>query len=135
MVDLAFKTQEQIMDFWKFFVPSIMVLLGWIFSRKYSWSWLQRIGVAVAYSGFMVFNIDGLFESYVMLSVIVDQLKSLNMPPDHMTWLVFNAVITRLDLGESWKYGMVFHIVVDFIVLYFILIEAGQEPHVPERGD
>jgi transposase len=75
MLELAFKVHAQIIDFWKFFVPSALVLLGWIFTRKDPWPLAQRVAVAIAYVGFVVFNVHGLVESYAMFETLVTELK------------------------------------------------------------
>jgi hypothetical protein len=126
MLELAFKVHAQIIDFWKFFVPSALVLLGWIFTGKDPWPWTQRVAVAIAYVGFVVFNVHGLVESYGMLETLVTELKASKGIPG-LTDKAFEAVVARLDMGRGWKFGIVFHIVVDIIVLYFILIWSGRE--------
>ena len=126
MLELAFKVHAQIIDFWKFFVPSALVLLGWIFTRKDPWPWTQRVAVAIAYVGFVVFNVHGLVESYGMLETLVAELRASKGMPG-LTDKAFEAVVSRLDMGRGWKIGIAFHFVVDIIVLYFILIWAGRE--------
>lgn len=126
MLELAFKVHGQIIDFWKFFVPSAVALLGWVFARKDPWPWNQRVAVAIAYGGFVVFNLYGLVESYGMLETLVAELNNAKAAPD-MTEKAFRAAVSRLDMGWWWKIGIVFHIVVDLIVLYFILIWAGRK--------
>ena len=125
MLELALKTHVQVIDFWKFFVPSILVLLGWIFARKDPWPWPQRASVSVAYIGFAVFNVSGLIASYGMLETLVAEMKESKAIPG-LTNKAFEAVVSRLDMG-GWQIGIAFHIVVDLIVLYFILISAGRK--------
>lgn len=129
MLELAFKAHGQIIDFWKFFVPSALVLVGWIFTRKDPWPWTQRLAVATAYVGFVVFSLYGLVESYGMLETLVAELRASKGMPG-LTDKAFGAVISRLDMGQGWKIGIAFHITVDFIVLYFILVWAGKK-HAP----
>jgi hypothetical protein len=121
MLELALKIHEQILDFWKFFVPSAIALLGWIFSRKDTWPITQRFAVAIAFVGFAVFNFYGLLHSYETLEIFVSELRASNGLPGFSV-NAFEAIVTRLDMGWGWKIGMAFHLVVDFIVLYFILI-------------
>jgi len=128
MLDLAQQAHGQIIDFWKFFVPSALVLLGWIFSRKEPWPLTQRVAVAIAYIGFAVFNVLGLVGSYELLGTLVDELEKSKAMGD-LTEGAFTAVVSRLDMGE-WRLGIAFHFVVDLIVLYFILVWAGRK-HTP----
>jgi hypothetical protein len=130
MLELAFKAHGQIVDFWKFFVPSALVLLGWIFTRKDPWTWAQRIAVAIGYLGFVAFNLYGLAESYGMLETLVAELRASKGLPG-LTDKAFDAVVSRLDMGRGWMVGIAFHIVFDLIVLYFILFWAGRQnsPH------
>ncbi len=130
MLDLAFKVHGQVIDFWKFFVPSAIALLGWVFTRKDAWPWDQRVAVAIAYVGFVVFNLYGLVESYGMLETLVAELRTSTGVQDGLTKKAFEAAVSRLDMGQSWKIGIAFHIVVDLIVLYFVLIWSGRR-HVP----
>ncbi|HQR22662.1 MAG TPA: hypothetical protein PKV98_17465 [Burkholderiaceae bacterium] len=129
MLELAFKAHGQIVDFWKFFVPSALVLLGWIFTRKDPWPWGQRVAVAIGYLGFAAFNLYGLVESYGMLETLVAELRATKAVPG-LTDKSFDAVVSRLDMGSGWKVGIAFHIVFDLIVLYFILLWAGRK-HAP----
>jgi hypothetical protein len=126
MLELALKVHGQVIDFWKFFVPSAIALLGWVFARKDSWPWVQRVAVAIAYVGFAVFNLYGLVESYGMLEILVAELGDSKGAPG-LTDKAFKAVVSRLDMGQGWKVGIAFHIVVDLIVLYFILIWSGKK--------
>lgn len=140
MLELAFKVHGQVIDFWKFFVPSAIALLGWVFARKEPWPWTQRTAVAIAYVGFSVFNLYGLVESYQMLETLVAELGTLKTTPGLMekaapglTGKAFDAAVSRLDMsrgwsiGGGWEIGIAFHIVVDLIVLYFILIWSGKK--------
>jgi hypothetical protein len=126
MLELAFKVHGQVIDFWKFFVPSAIALLGWVFARKDPWPWAQRAAVAIAYVGFAVFNLYGLVESYGMLETLVAELRGSKGAPG-LTDKAFEAIVSRLDMGRGWKIGIAFHIVVDLIVLYFILIWSGKK--------
>ena len=127
MLELAFKFHGQIIDFWKFFVPSAMILLGWIFARKDHWSLTQRGAVAFAYLGFVVFNLYGLVESYIILETLVIELKASKGIPG-LPQAAFDAVVSRLEMGMGWKLGIFFHVAVDVIILYFILFVAGRKP-------
>ena len=126
MLELALNIHDQILDFWKFFVPSAVALMGWIFSRKQSWAFSQRIAIAIAFVGFAVFNLYGLLQSYGTLGTLVAELRATNGIPG-LTVKAFEAIITRLDMGCGWEIGIAFHLVVDCIVLYFILIWAGRK--------
>ena len=127
MLDIALKTQAQIIDFWKFFIPATMVLLGWVYTRKQPWPWNQRIAIAIVYIGFVIVNLIGLVESYKLLSALVADLN-LSEVPEGFTKNAFKAIVTRLGLGKGWKMLIVFHVFVDLIVLYIILIFAGKKP-------
>lgn len=127
MLELAFKAHGQIVDFWKFFVPSALVLLGWIFARKDPWPWPQRWAVAAGYLGFVVFNLVGLTESYRMLETLVGELRAAGSLPG-LTGTAFDAVLARLDMGSGWLVGLAFHVAFDLLVLYFILFWAGRKP-------
>jgi hypothetical protein len=75
MLELAFKVHGQIIDFWNFFVPSAIALLGWVFAGKDPWPWTQRFAIAIAYVGFVIFNLYGLLKSYGMLETLVAELR------------------------------------------------------------
>jgi hypothetical protein len=129
MLDLAFRVYAQIVDFWKFFVPSATVLLGWVFARKDPWPWAQRIAVAIAYGGFAVVNLRGLVQSYRMLETLVEEIAAAGGMPG-LTEVAFDATVRRLDMGP-WGLAIAFHVVVDLIVLYFILIASGKRNAPP----
>ena len=126
MLDLAFKIHGQIVDFWKFFVPSAVVLMGWVFARKEPWPWLQRIAITISFAGFVVFNLYGLLESYGMLEILVAELRA-SSGVQGLTPRAFEAAVARLDMGSGWKLGIAFHIAFDLMVLYFILIWSGKK--------
>jgi hypothetical protein len=123
MLELAIKIHDQVVNFWQFFVPSAVALLGWVFSRRQPWPLAQRIAVAVAFMGFAIFNLYGLIQSYETLDTLVTELSALN-GETKLTPTAFHAMINRLSMGWGWKIGIVFHLVVDVIVLYFILVWA-----------
>ena len=126
MLDIALKTQAQIIDLWKFYVPATMVILGWIFARKQPWPWTQRIAIALVYLGFVIFNLFPLVESYKLLSTLVVNLKLVEVPSGFRQD-AYNAIVTRLGLGKGWKILIAAHIVADIIVLYFILLFSGKK--------
>ena len=127
MLELAFKVHGQIIDFWKFFVPSAIALLGWVFAGKDPWPWTQRFAIAIAYVGFVIFSLYGLLKSYGMLETLVAELRA-SKGAQGLTDKAFEAAVLRLDMGRGWKIGIAFHIVVDLIVLYFILVWSGTKP-------
>lgn len=126
MLELAFKFHDQIINYWKFFVPSTIVLLGWVFARKAAWPWVQRIAVAFAFLGFAIFNLYGLILSYEILNDLVIEMRTV-CPPSDMTIDAYKAVVSRFDMGSDWKIGIAFHVVVDIGVLYFLLFESGRK--------
>ena len=137
MLDIALKLHGEVIDFWKFYLTYAVILLGWVFSRKEPWPWAQRLAIAIAFVGFVVFNLVGLVKSYRALGVVVSQIEILAKARNttdaalaamaktwNMTDATLAAVVQRLDMGP-WPLGIAFHIIVDAMVLYFILIWSG----------
>ena len=124
-VGIAFKLHEQINFYWHFYVPSTIALLGWIFAGTGSWPWNKRIAISVAFAGFIVFNLLALVKSYTALEAVVNELRS-SSAASALNTEVLSATISRLDMGP-WEIGIVFHLVLDFGVLYFILIWSGRK--------
>jgi hypothetical protein len=124
MLELALRVFEEIVHFWEFFIVSIIAIVGWVFSRDSAWSDLQRWAVAAAFTGCVVFNLIGLKSSYMALEVVVSELKHQPANPT-ITQKTTLAMIKRFSL-RFWMVGLVVHIIIDAIVLYFILILSGQ---------
>ena len=123
MLDIALKLHGEVIDFWKFYLTYAVILLGWVFSRKEPWPWAQRLAIAIAFVGFVVFNLVGLVKSYRALGVVVSQIEIL-AKARNTTDATLAAMVERLDMGP-WPLGIAFHIIVDAMVLYFILIGSG----------
>ncbi len=125
MLDLAFKLFDQIVRFWNFYVVSATVLVGWVFSRDDPWSNLQRWTVTIAFLGFVVFNLIGLISSYKALQVVTHELKiTHNLEALGITRKALNAMVERFSM-RYWKIGILFHIIVDGIVIYFLCIVSA----------
>ena len=122
---IAFKLHEQINFYWHFYVPSTIALLGWIFAGTESWPWNKRIALSVAFAGFVVFNLLALIKSYTALEAVVNELRSSSVA-SALNTDVLTATISRLDMGP-WEAGIVFHLLLDFGVLYLILIWSGRK--------
>lgn len=125
-MEIAFKLHEQINFYWHFYVPSAIVLLGWIFAGTGSWPWNKRLALSVAFAGFVVFNLLALVKSYTALEAVVNELRSSSVASSALNAEVLSAAIIRLDMGP-WEAGIVFHLVLDFGILYFILIWSGRK--------
>lgn len=125
MLDLAFKLSDQIVGFWNFFVVFATVLVGWVFSRKTPWPPLQKTAIAIGFIIFIFFNLIGLTSSHKALQVVVNELNSSNSGVDQITDTVVIAMKQRFTM-RFWPLDIVFHIVVDVILLWFILVLSGK---------
>jgi hypothetical protein len=121
---LAFKMYDSIIFFWNFFIPGAIAITGWVFASEDRWPLGKRIAVAFSYSGSTLVNLVGLWRSYRALDNILDALRSAPTPTT-LNPAVFQATVDRLELGPWWV-TMVFHLVVDAIVLYFVLHTAAR---------
>ena len=128
-IDIAFKLHDGINFYWNFYVPSCVAILGWVFSRKDPWPLVKRVAVCFLFIGFTVFNLIGLIKTYTALEAVICDLKWSNTALG-LSQSVLNAVTKRLDMGP-WRWGLAFHIFVDLVVLFFILVLSAKD--IPTR--
>ncbi|MCW8092531.1 hypothetical protein [Alteromonas sp. ASW11-130] len=127
-LDIAYKLHSEIVTFWQFYVAGISAIVGWVFSRSTAWSLNKRLGISVTTLVFMVFSISGLYRSSSALHDIVALMRSDTYAiPEGISSSVFYSVVNRLNVGD-WYLNIGAHVVVDVIILYFIIVVAGQKP-------
>jgi hypothetical protein len=125
MLELALRIFEEIVHFWEFFIVSTIAIVGWIFSRNSAWSDLQRGSICLAFLVGVAFNLIGLIRSYMALNIVISELKHHPDIPE-ITPRTTRAIINRFSMGYWWIIGIFWHLVIDLIVVYLILILSGQ---------
>jgi hypothetical protein len=97
-------------------------------SRDTAWPELQRWTVMIAFLGFVVFNLIGLISSYKALQVVVHELKiTRDLKVLGITSKALTAMVERFNM-KYWQVGILFHLIVDGIIIYFIYSVSATQP-------
>src|SRR5262245_14594581 len=101
--------------YWNFYVGSVAVLIGWLFSAKTPWVKLQQAAVTFVFLGFVVVSLIALRKTYRALDATTSDLRVRWGTDEPFK----RAIITRLS-QKGWGVAICFHVLIDAVVIYFV---------------
>lgn len=128
ILQAAYNLHDSANWYWNFYVVVVGIVLGWVFNKKEEWQLQQKMVVTFIFWIFAISSIQALSMTYSSLNDMAEALSS--------NWGIetkFKKALVDFFDNEILVFQMILHILVDFIVTYFIWQKSDEATKITRR--